>query len=86
MEVTADLKENILRPTQPIENIEVVYKKKKKHNGPLSRVNELPFEIKIIDTSEKDDPAHSINFELAQQITLKFSDDSIKVYQDAFAK
>ncbi len=82
MELTYDFQKNILNPAQPIEDIEVVYKKNKKYRGPLLNVTEDPFKIIISDDEKKEDSVHTIDFDAALQITVKYSDDSFKVYQD----
>lgn len=83
MEITTDLKNNILNETKSIETIEVVYKKKKKYAGTLASVKQSPFEIKIVHEDKKEDAEHLIDFELAQEITIKFHDDTVKVYKDS---
>ena len=45
MDITSNLKDDILNHTKSIENIEVVYKKKNKYSGTLERVQQTPFEI-----------------------------------------
>lgn len=83
MEITIDIKEDFITHTKLIEDVEVVYKKKKKHNGTLSAVKHDPFEVRILEEESKgENPEHSIDFDLAQQITLKFFDGIIKTYQD----
>lgn len=80
MNITSDLKEGILNFTKSIENIEVVYKKKDKYNGTLAKVKQLPFEIIISDI--EDDIEHTVDLKLAQEITVKFFDGTIKTYKD----
>jgi hypothetical protein len=83
MEITFDLKEDLITHTKLIENIEVVYKRKKRYSGELSRVKLVPFEVQILDEKGKTgDPEHVIDFDLAQQITLTFFDGTVKTYQD----
>jgi hypothetical protein len=45
MDITGDLKDDILHLTKSLENIEVIYKKKNKYSGTLARVQQTPFEI-----------------------------------------
>lgn len=85
MEITTDMKDDFLSHTQLIENVEVVYKKKKKHNGELSTVKHEPIEVSISDEQSREDPEHTIDFDLAEQINIKFSDGTIKTYQDEIA-
>ncbi|PQA93030.1 hypothetical protein B0A69_12770 [Chryseobacterium shigense] len=82
MKITTDIKDNVLTRTKLIDNIEIIYGKKKIHNGALSAVRHEPFEVKILDDQCKDDPEHIIDFDLAQQITIKFFDGTLKTYQD----
>jgi hypothetical protein len=83
MEITIDIKDDLISHTKLIENVEVVYKKKKKHNGALSVVKLSPFEVRILDDKIKEeDREHIIDFDLAQQITLTFFDGTVKTYQD----
>lgn len=49
MKVTLDIKYDSLTHTKFIENIEVVYKKKKKYIGKLSSVKLEPFVMSILD-------------------------------------
>lgn len=85
MKITSDIKENLLTLTKLIENIEVVYKKKKKYSGELSRVKQSPFEARILDEKNEDGSEHIIDFDIAEQITIKFFDGTIKTYQDEVA-
>jgi len=83
MEITIDIKHDFIAHTKLIENVEVIYKKKKKYNGTLSTVKPDPFEVRILDEKSKEEnPEHTIDFKLAQQITLSFFDGTIKTYQD----
>lgn len=82
MIITNDIKDELLTRTTLIEDIEVVYKKQKKHNGALSAVKNDPFEVRIFDQQSKEDPEHIIDFGLAQQITFTFFDGTVKTYQD----
>lgn len=83
MEITFDIKDDLISHTKLIENVEVVYKKKKKHNGALSAVKIRPFEVRILDeTTKEENPQHLIDFDLAQQLTLTFFDGTVKTYQD----
>lgn len=81
MDITNDFKEEILNSTTSVENIEVVYKKNK-YNGKLVRVNQSPFGMTIFDDYLKDDPEHVIDFTLAEEITIKFFDGTIKTFKD----
>ena len=86
MRITTDIKDDLLTHTKFIENIEVVYKKKKKYNGSLCVVKHHPFEVRILVVQNKEeDPEHIIDFELAQQITIKFFDGTVKTFQDEVA-
>ncbi len=82
MKITHDIKDDLLTRTKLIDNIEVVYKKKKKFNGALAAVKHDPFEVRILDEETKQNPEHQIDFEIAEQITIKFFDETIKTYQD----
>jgi hypothetical protein len=83
MEITTDLKDDLLTHTKLIENVEIVYKKKKKHSGALSLVKIVPFEVRILDEkSNAEDAEHVVDFDLAQQMTLTFYDGTVKTYQD----
>ena len=55
MEITAELKHEILTNTKAIEKIEVLYKKKEKFSGELQMVKEDPFEIKIFNQNQNKD-------------------------------
>lgn len=81
MDITNDFKEEILNSPTSIENIEVVYKKNK-YNGKPLKVNQSPFEITIFDDDIKDNPEHVIDFTLAEEITIKFFDGTIKTFKD----
>lgn len=86
MRITTDIKDDLLTHTKLIENIEVVYKKKKKYRGALSVVKHHPFAVRILDDQNKEEnPEHLIDFELAQQITIKFFDGTVKTFQDEVA-
>lgn len=83
MEINIDLKDDLTTHTKLIENVEIVYKKKKKYSGALSLVKLVPFEVRILDEKSKaEDPEHVIDFDLAQQMTLTFFDGTVKTYQD----
>jgi hypothetical protein len=83
MRITTDIKDDLLTHTKLIEDIEIVYKKKKKYNGSLSVVKHRPFEVRIlVDQSKEENPEHIVDFELAQQITIKFFDGTVKTFQD----
>ncbi|MBO6186149.1 MAG: hypothetical protein J6O88_15935 [Chryseobacterium sp.] len=82
MIITNDIKDELLTCTKLIEDIEVVYKKKKKYNGVLSAVKNDPFEVTILDQNNKEDIERIIDFDLAEQITLTFFDGTVKTYQD----
>jgi hypothetical protein len=81
MDITNDFKEEILNATISIETIEVVYKKNK-YNGKLVKVDRSPFQMTIFDDDLKDDPEHVIDFTLAEEITIKFFDGTIKTFKD----
>ena len=83
MEITIYLKNEILTNSKTIENIEVLYKKKEKFSGKLSFVNHDPFEIKVYD-EEKDEAEaeHYVYFGRALEITINYSDGTIKVFKD----
>ncbi|SHL76084.1 hypothetical protein SAMN05444360_10495 [Chryseobacterium carnipullorum] len=82
MKITTDIKDSVLTLTKLIDNIEIIYGKKKIHHGALSSVTHEPFEVKILDDQCKEDPEHVIDFDLAQQMTIKFFDGTVKTYQD----
>jgi len=83
MEITAELKHEILTNTKAIEKIEVLYKKKEKFSGELQMVKEDPFEIKIFNQNQnKDESEHFIFFGRAVEITLNYFDGAIKVFKD----
>ncbi|MBW3521377.1 MULTISPECIES: hypothetical protein [unclassified Chryseobacterium] len=81
MDITNDFKEEILNATISIETIEVVYKKNK-YNGKLVKVDRSPFQMTIFDDDLKDDPEHVIDLTLAEEITIKFFDGTIKTFKD----
>lgn len=81
MEITTDLKNEILNNYRIIENIEVVYKKKEKFRGQLSVAQKEPLEIKIIDT-DKHEAEHLVYFGRAVEITLNYFDGRVKVFRD----
>lgn len=86
MKITTDIKSDFLDNTKLIEQVEVVYKKKKRYHGALSGVPNDPFEVKILDKENKDDdPEHIIDFDLAEQITITFLNGQVKTYQDEVA-
>lgn len=82
MIITADLKNNILQSTKSIEQIEILYDKKKKYNGNLSAVKENPFEISILTVDNDEEPEHILDFEAAKQITVTFFDGTVKTFMD----
>lgn len=82
MDITSDLKDDILNHTKSIENIEVVYKKKNKYSGTLARVQQTPFEITILNNNHKEETEHTVDFDLAQEITIKLFDGTIKAFKD----
>lgn len=81
MDITNDFKEEILNATTLIETIEVVYKKNK-YNGKLVKVNRSPFQMTIFDDNLKDNLEHVIDFTLAEEITIKFFNGTIKTFKD----
>jgi len=81
MDITNDFKEETLNSITSIENIEVVYKKSK-YNGKLVKVDQSPFQMTIFDGDLKDDPEHVVDFTLAEEITIKFFDGTIKTFKD----
>ncbi|REC54012.1 hypothetical protein DRF62_11365 [Chryseobacterium piscium] len=85
MDITNDFKDEILNLTKSIENIEVVYKKKDKYSGTLASVKQSPFQITILDDNHKEETEHTIDFELAEEITIKLFDGTIKTFKDAVA-
>lgn len=82
MEITNEFKNEILINSEKIEKIEVLYKKKEKFAGKLSRVNNEPFEIIIKDEDNKEESEHFIYFGKALEITLNYFDGTIKVFKD----
>jgi len=82
MDITSDLRDDILNLTKSIENIEVVYKKKNKYSGTLARVQQTPFEITIFDNNHTEETEHTVDFDLAQEITIKLFDGTIKTFKD----
>lgn len=83
MEITDDLKNEILNNSSTIEKIEVVYKKKEKFSGQLSVVQEEPLEIKIFDKDkDKHEAEHLVYFGRAVEITLNYFDGRVKVFKD----
>lgn len=82
IDITSDLKDNILHLTKSIENIEVVYKKKNKYSGTLARVQQTLFEITILNDNHKEETEHTVDFDLAQEITIKLFDGTIKAFKD----
>lgn len=84
MEVTNDLKYEILENSKTIENIEVLYKKKKKCRGIPGWITDEPFEVKIVDENQKEkhEREHYIDFEKAIEVAITFSDGTIKVFKD----
>jgi hypothetical protein len=82
MKVTSDIKNDLLTRTKFIENIEIVSKKKKRYNGSLSLVKHDPFEVRILEDSEKKNTEMIIDFDRAVQINLNFFDGTVKTYQD----
>jgi hypothetical protein len=85
MKITTDIKDELLTLTSLIENIEVVYKKKDKYNGEVTAVKYKPFEVIITDRQRKEDQKHTIDFDSAEQITIKYFDGTVKTYQDEIA-
>ncbi len=85
MEIRNDMTEDILTLTKTIESINVEYKKKKKYLGTLASVNRSPFEVRISDKKNKLEPEHTVDFDLAEQITINFFDGTVKTYQDDIA-
>lgn len=81
MDITNDFKEEILNATTSIETIEVVYKKNK-YNGKLVKVDRSPFQMTIFDDDLKDDSEHFIDFTVAEEITIKFFNGTIKTFKD----
>jgi len=81
MDITSDLKDDILNNTKSIENIEVVYKKKNIYSGTLSRVQQTPFEITILNNNHKEKAEHTVDFDLAQEITIKLFDGTVKAFK-----
>lgn len=84
MELTDDLKYEILENSKTIKNIDVLYKKKKKFSGIPGWFTDEPFQVKIVDRNQKDDDKkeHYIDFEKTEEIAITFLDDSIKVFKD----
>lgn len=84
MEITTDLKYEFLENAKAIKNIDVLYKKKKKHRGIPGWITDDPFEVKIVDEYNKDEEEkeHYIDFEKAVEVTITFFDDTIKVFKD----
>ena len=80
MDITSDLKDDILHLTKSIENIEVVYKNK--YSGTLARVQQTLFEITILNDNHKEETEHTVDFDLAQEITIKLFDGTIKAFKD----
>nr|WP_314499303.1 hypothetical protein [uncultured Chryseobacterium sp.] len=68
--------------TKSIEQIEVVYKKNKRFSGALAYVTEAPFTVAILAKVDKENSEHLIDFESAQQMTISFSDGTVKTFMD----
>ncbi len=82
MENTADIKVNLLTQTKLIEEVEVAYKNQEKYCGALSAVHHEPFEVRILLKHIKKDLEHIVDFDLAEQIKIRFFDGTVKTYQD----
>ncbi|MCX8534068.1 hypothetical protein [Chryseobacterium luquanense] len=84
MKITNDLKNELLQNPKTIESVTVLYKKKKKYEGELAFVSEVPFEVKIFDkdNQDEDEMEHFIDFEKAMEISVAHFDGTISVFKD----
>ncbi|MFY1045813.1 hypothetical protein [Chryseobacterium sp. GP-SGM7] len=84
MEITVDLKNELLQDPKTVESISVLYKKKKKYEGELVLINENPFEVKIFDKDKKDEAEkeHFVDFDKAIEIAIAHFDGTISVFKD----
>lgn len=84
MEITFELKKEFIDNTSLIQNVRVLYKKRKIVEGKPAVITHDPFEVTIYNLDNKDDDntSHIIDFESAVEIALIFPDESIKVFKD----
>jgi len=83
MEITPDLKFQLINQTKEIKAVDVLYKKNKKFSGTVTLVNEEPLELKIHQKDKEEEKEfHDVDFDKAVEITLNYYDGNVKVFMD----
>ncbi|WP_144281926.1 hypothetical protein [Chryseobacterium echinoideorum] len=84
MEITFEIKKEFIDRSAFIQNVKVLYKKRKVIEGKPEVIAHDPFEVILFNLNDQDDDnaSHLIDFESAIEITIIFHDKSIKVFKD----
>lgn len=84
MEITFELKKEFIDNTSLIQNVRILYKKRKVVEGKPAVITHDPFEVTIynLDNKDEDNKSHIIDFESAVEIAIISPDESIKVFRD----
>lgn len=85
MEIDQHLRADLLKPVESIESIEVKYSKKEKYDGKIFILEQVPLKLVLSQRNPKnsEEKYHEIDFEKAQQIVIRFTDDRISVHEDS---